>query len=96
MENGLRPIPSVIDLALEVSGVDGYEQSRQAIKRRGLNMNGEQVKVHGGTGVGASLEKGKPLETDKMGMAVRKDVKHYDADGASSPSFSCCCLWLTF
>jgi hypothetical protein len=83
MENGLHPIPSVIDLAstLEVSGVNGLEQSRQAIKRRGLHSNGGNVKIHGGTGAGASLEGGGSLGMDKMGMVAMKEVKHYDADG---------------
>lgn len=83
MENGLRPIPSVIDLpgALEVSGVNGSEQSKQAIKRRA------HMKSHGGTGAGAGLESGKVLETDKMGMAAIKEVIHYDADGALSGFF---------
>lgn len=90
MENGLRPIPSVIDLqsTLEVSGVDGSEQSRQAVKRR-LNPNGEKVKIHGGAAVGAGFESGKSLEADKKGVAVMKEVKHYDADGAFSLSSSC-------
>ena len=92
MENGLHPIPSVIDLAstLEVSGVNGLEQSRQAIKRRGLNLNGANVKIHGGTGTGASLEGGGSLGTDKIGMVVTKEVKHYDADGGFS--LSCCAV----
>jgi hypothetical protein len=83
METGLHPIPSVIDLAstLEVSGVNGLEQSRQAIKRRGLHLNGGNVKIHGGTGAGASLEGGGSLGMDKMGMVAMKEVKHYDADG---------------
>ncbi|KAH0834680.1 hypothetical protein J3R83DRAFT_10204 [Lanmaoa asiatica] len=82
VENGLRPIPSVIDLpgALEVSGVNGSEQLRHAIKRRGLNLNGGHEKTHGGTGTGASLENGKSPEMDKMGAATTKEVKHYDAD----------------
>ena len=81
MENGLRPIPSVIDLAgtLEVSGVNGMEPSRQAIKRRGLN-----AKLHTATGQGASLEGGGSLGMDKMGAVATKEVKRYDADGAWS------------
>lgn len=80
VENGLRPIPSVIDLpgALEVSGVNPSEQFKHAIKRRGLN------KLQGVV-TGASLESGKSLE-DKT--AAAKEVKHYDADGASSIAFS--------
>jgi len=85
VENGLHPIPSVIDLpgALEVSGVNGSEQSRQAIKRRGLNLNAENMKTHGGPGTGGSLEGGGSPGMDKMGM-VTTEVKHYDADGGSS------------
>jgi len=82
VENGLHPIPSVIDLAstLEVSGVNGSEQSRQTIKRRGLNLNGGNVRTHGGTGTGASLEGGGSLGMDKIGVVATKEVKHYDAD----------------
>ncbi|KAN0085657.1 Phosphatidic acid phosphatase type 2/haloperoxidase [Tylopilus felleus] len=78
VENGLRPIPSVIDLpsTLQVSGVNGSEQQRQAIKRRGLNANGGNSKTQA-TG---SLEGGGSLGMDKMGMATTKEVKHYDAD----------------
>ena len=88
VENGLHPIPSVIDLAstLEVSGVNGSEQPRQAIKRRGLNLNGGNAKMHGGTGTGASLEGGGSSGTDKMGVVATREVKHYDADGGVSPS----------
>ncbi|KAG6379508.1 PAP2 superfamily-domain-containing protein [Boletus reticuloceps] len=81
MENGLRPIPSVIDLTgtLEVSGVNGSKQLGQAIKRRGLNLTGA-VKTPSGTGSGASLEGGGSLELDKMGEVATKEVMHYDAD----------------
>ncbi|KAF8552134.1 hypothetical protein OG21DRAFT_1511846 [Imleria badia] len=91
MENGLRPIPSVIDLAstLEVSGVNGSEPSRQAIKRRGWN-----VRMHGATGQGASLEGGGSFGTDKMGVVATEVVKHYDADGASLLSMSSVALFL--
>ncbi|KAG8216325.1 PAP2 superfamily-domain-containing protein [Butyriboletus roseoflavus] len=82
LENGLRPIPSVIDLpgAFEVSGVNGSEQSRQAIKRRGLNVNAGHEKMHGGTGTSSSLENGKSLDMDKMGVVAMEVVNHYDAD----------------
>lgn len=84
LENGLRPIPSVIDLpgAFEVSGVNGLDQSRHAIKRRGLNLNVAHEKMLGGTGAG--LENGKSLDTDKMGVVAMEVVKHYDADGELS------------
>ncbi|KAI9567968.1 PAP2 superfamily-domain-containing protein [Boletus coccyginus] len=81
VENGLRPIPSVIDLpgTLEVSGVNGSEPFRRAIKRRGLNLNVENMKMHGGPGTGESLEGGESPGMDKMGV-VTTEVKHYDAD----------------
>lgn len=63
-----------------MSGVNGSEQQRQAIKRRGLNANGGNSKTQA-TG---SLEGGGSLGMDKMGMATTKEVKHYDADGVFS------------
>lgn len=91
VENGLRPIPSVIDLpgALEVSGVNGSEQSRHAIKRRGAGHE-KMYKGSGGTNASASLENGKSLEVDKMGVVATEVVKHYDADGALSFSLFFC------
>ncbi|KAF8839582.1 acid phosphatase/Vanadium-dependent haloperoxidase [Paxillus ammoniavirescens] len=74
VENGLHPIPSVIDLngVMEVSGVNGGEYSRDGVKRRGRNG---VVKFN--SNVGQGLEDGKFSETEKS-WAVQ--VQHYDAD----------------
>lgn len=95
VENGLRPIPSVIDLpgVLEVSGVNGSEQLRQAIKRRGLNSNAGNEKMYRGTGASTNLENGKSLEMDKMGVVATEVVNHYDAEGALSCFVLFCSAW---
>lgn len=81
-ENGLYPIPSVIDLpdTLEVSGVCG-EHTKSEIKRR----------THAGIAK-ARLSKGTSTDTDHFfnqegelegtKSTVGTEVKHYDADGA--------------
>ncbi|KAH7882264.1 hypothetical protein F5I97DRAFT_1931462 [Phlebopus sp. FC_14] len=82
VENGLHPIPSVIDLAgtLDVSGVDGESQT-EGIKRRGRNGTGKSP----GAGSENSVSPNKTAHDVELersnSRAVRgSEVKHYDAD----------------
>lgn len=77
VENGLRPIPSVIDLpsALEVSGVYA-EDARDGIKRRGRGATTKQDLL----GKELPAYQGKELENGKGTTHLGAEVKHYDAD----------------
>ncbi|KAG6333952.1 hypothetical protein ID866_5135 [Astraeus odoratus] len=78
VENGLHPIPSVIDLpsTLEVTGVDG-EDTRGGIKRRGRATTAKP----GIPGSLYLLSQGNELENGKGATHPgTEEVKHYDAD----------------
>ncbi|KAF9226198.1 hypothetical protein BS17DRAFT_729195 [Gyrodon lividus] len=77
VENGLHPIPSMIDLhgVLEVSGVNGEEYPRDGVKRRARNGPAKP-----NSGIGRGLENGKFSETEKSSAIWAREVKHYDAD----------------
>ncbi|KIJ63094.1 hypothetical protein HYDPIDRAFT_29782 [Hydnomerulius pinastri MD-312] len=81
VENGLHPIPSVIDLpgTLEVSGVNGeYSNPKGGVKRRGRNGT---AKANGGGQNGGSIYMNyQPSEMEKSNAVTAREVKHYDAD----------------
>ncbi|KAI6021740.1 hypothetical protein PISMIDRAFT_27717 [Pisolithus microcarpus 441] len=83
-ENGLHPIPSVIDLpsALEVSGVYAEDARGASVKRRGRGTTTRQNRL--GKGMVDVTEHpdchGKELENGKGITHPGTEVKHYDAD----------------
>ncbi|KAI6122068.1 phosphatidic acid phosphatase type 2/haloperoxidase [Pisolithus sp. B1] len=82
-ENGLHPIPSVIDLpsAWEVSGVYAEDTRSGSVKRRGRGTTTKQDLGKGMVDVTEHPDcQGKELENGKGTTHPGAEVKHYDAD----------------